>query len=767
MNFFALVLIALTGTVPAFGQGRDDRNGGPGTSRGNASAVALDYEAIRLERIATVIRIHEKITLDGRLDEPAWSQAIPAADFLQWSPRHGEPAQEPTEVRFLYDDDNLYVGFTNYDSDIAHALVKELKEDFSPQDSDQVGVLIDSLHDRRSAFSFGVNVAGAKRDQQISNDSQFNQDWDGVWDAKVSRNSDGWIAEFMIPFKTLRFSDSPTQVWGLNMNRRVLRRNEESMWSLVPQRYRISRVSQYGTLTGLENIHQGRNLKVTPYATAGVTQIRDTPTSPLRTMKSLTRLFCTEAHSNCGYDGGIDAKYSLTSSLTLDATYRTDFAQVEVDQQQVNLTRFNLFFPEKRDFFLENAGTFSFGASGNFGLGGGGGNSQNLVPFFSRRIGLSAEGTPIPIIGGTRVSGQIDRYDVGFLAMKTERLGATPSNNYIVGRVKRSVLRNSYVGTLMTSRDSAISGDYNRVYGTDAHFQFYQKLEFDSYILRSDTAAKSGRNQAAKFQTAWRDEELSVSWEYNSVQANFDPQVGFVRRKANTQYSGDFAYRPLLRNSNLIRNLNFSINADYYEGSETRKLETRTQEATAGIQFENNGSINFTINQTFDRLAEPFVIRRGTPDISIAGGDYKYLTYGLSASSGQGSKVSVNGNFNTGEFWDGHRTAMGGAFSWNPNAHFGANFTYSRNSVELPQGRSFITELVGTRLIYGFNPRAFLNAFIQYNADTHQISSNIRLDFTHHPLSHLYIVYNDRRDTISGQLMERALILKLTNLFNF
>jgi hypothetical protein len=455
----------------------------------------------------------------------------------------------------------------------------------------------------------------------------------------------------------------------------------------------------------------------------------------------------------------VDVKYSLTPSLTLDATYRTDFAQVEADQQQVNLTRFNLFFPEKRDFFIENATTFNFGGTS--------GSNSNLVPFFSRRIGLSNTGTPVPITGGARITGQINRYDVGFLTMKTEAFGLTPSNTYVVGRAKRNLLRNSWVGMLATSRDSAQAGDYNRVYGADAHFQFYERLEFDTYILQSQTPGKSTRDTARKFQTAWRDEEFNATAEYSTVQANFNPEVGFVRRGANNQYSGDFAWRPLLRKSDLIRNLNFATSIDYFENSETGTIETRTHEANAGIQFENNGAITVSVNQTFDRLAEAFVIRRGTPDISIGPGDYKYLTYGLSASSGQSRKFSVNGNFNNGAFWNGRRKSIGGGFVWNPDEHLGVEITYSQNRVKLPEARSFTTQLVGSRAIYAFSPRLFLNAFIQYNADTHQVSSNIRLDFIHHPLSHLYVVYNDRRDTVSGQLIERALTLKLTNLFNF
>ncbi|MDO8630083.1 MAG: DUF5916 domain-containing protein, partial [Phycisphaerales bacterium] len=255
----------------------------------------------------------------------------------------------------------------------------------------------------------------------MSTNGGANQDWDGVWDAKVSVGDHVWFIEFVIPFKTLRFSNAASQEWGVNVSRRIMHLSEESNWAPVPIRFSGNQADMAGTLRGLENIHQGRNLKFKPFAVGGGTQLRTG--AQRRTTKNV--------------DGGFDAKYSLTPSMTLDATYRTDFAQVEVDQQQVNLTRFNLFFPEKRDFFLENSGIFAFGAGArNFNQ-----SSNNLVPFFSRRVGLSSAGTPIPIIGGARVSGKMAANDVGVIAMKTEELGSTPSNDYLVGRYKRNLLR--------------------------------------------------------------------------------------------------------------------------------------------------------------------------------------------------------------------------------------------------------------------------------------------------------------------------------------
>ena len=765
-QFTGVAAVCLLAAVPVFAQSPRGGNGRPPV--GNV----IDYEAVRATKIVRAIRITEKITINGSLEEPAWKLAVPATGFFQYTPNPGELSPEPTEVRFLYDEDNLYVAFHSWDSDMAHRTVTELKEDFGPSTSDVATLVIDSLHDGQSGYQFATNAAGAKRDSQISNDGQYNNDWDGVWDVKVSVQEDGWIAEFIIPFKTFRFSNAPTQEWGLNLGRKILRRNEDSQWAPIPVRFRaISKISLAGTLTGLENIHPGRNLKIKPYVSGGTTQVRTDAQVPLRAIQSLGRLN--------DYDGGVDIKYGVGPSLTLDATYHTDFAQVEVDQQQVNLTRFSLFFPEKRDFFIENAGIFGFGGGGGGTArsAGGGGSSTaaggNMSPFYSRRIGLSAAGTPIPIIGGTRLSGKVGGYDVGFLEMKTDKLvvrdesgtvvSTTPSNNYVVGRVRRNLLRNSFVGVLVTDRDSTDfthRGDYNRVYGTDAFFEL-NKWQFNSYILRSDTPGKSGKNQARKFGAAWQDDELYVSTEYNAVQGNFNPDVGFLRRGNITQYSGDFAWRPQLRRSQTIRNLDFGASADYYEGG-SGSIETRTEDMNLGILFENNGSVNFTINQTFDRLAKDTRILRAT----VPAGDYTYLAHTASFRTNQSRKISGNGNVSWGEFWNGNRKAFDGGLGLTPNYHLNVDMTYSRNDVTLPTG-SFTTDLVGMRLVYAFTGRASLNAFVQYNTDTHQVSSNIRFNFIHHPLSDLYLVYNDGRDTTSGQLMQRSFIIKVTNLFDF
>ena len=617
---------------------------GPGSPPG----AAIDYETVRFGRVASAMRINEPITIDGILDEAAWDVAPVAADFTQHQPNTGAPAQYRTEVRFLYDEDNLYVGAINFDPDPESATVNDVTEDFNFGSSDVFGLILDSLDDDRSGFLFNVNPRGGRIDAQITNGSQTNRDWDAVWDVQTTRNGDAWLAEYRIPFRSLRFSNAPVQEWGLNMQRHVRRFNESSHWTPLPTRYQNSRVDMAGRLEGLEGIRQGRNLKIKPFAVAGFSQTRENgnPFGPWSTDED--------------YDGGVDVKYGLTQSLTLDATYRTDFAQVEVDEQQVNLTRFNLFFPEKREFFLENAGTFNFGTTGG-GFGGGG---ENVIPFFSRRIGLSQQGTPIPIVGGARVTGQIGTYDVGFLTMKTESTATTRSNTYTVGRVKQNLLANSWVGGLLTDRNSTLEGDYNRVYGADAHFQFFNRLEFDTYIMGSSTPERGGKNQARKFAAEWQDNELTIQGEYHSVQPDFNPEVGFVGRANATQYSGEFSWNPIIESSDSLRNLTFGTETEYWESATTGEIETRTQTLNLGLRFQNSASINFSVEDNFERLDSVFRINR---NVTIPEGDYGYRGYQVRASTDPTEKITGGGSVDWGEFWDGTRESFSGNFTVRPN----------------------------------------------------------------------------------------------------
>ena len=681
------------------------------------------------------------IQLDGRLDEAVWQEARPVGDFYQWQPNNGAPSSERTEVRFLFDDDNLYVGVRCFDRSIDELIVTELREDFSGTQSDGILILIDSLHDRRSAFGFGTNPAGAKRDLQLMNNGgQLSFDWD----VRVSQDAEAWYAEFVILFKTLRFTNASSQEWGLQLVRNIRRLNEESHWSPVPRRFR-ARISMAGTLRGLEGIRQSRNLKVKPYINASMADARGADTG--------------DVSRDYNFDGGFDLKYGLTPSLTLDATYRTDFSQVEVDQQQTNLTRFNVFFAEKRDFFLENSGVFNFGTGTARGR-------ANLIPFYSRRIGLKCTRdnsgcTPVPIVGGTRVTGKVGKYDVGGIAMKTESSDAAPSDNFIVGRVRRNMLQSSWIGALFAERNSTVAGDHNRLFGADLHLQFFQRLDLDGYVMKSKTPNMEGDDMAARFETAWREDDWDIRVEVDQIQGNFNPEVGFARRRDFTKYASGAGWRPRLEGNPLIRNFVLSGIYEYFQDLDG-KVESRNNDYTFGIDFQDSASLDLDITNTFDRLDEDTTIS-GT---LVPAGDYQYRAYTLGFTTNRSRVVSGSGNLGWGEFWNGTRNTYGGGFELRPDHHLNLALDFDRNVVELT-GSSFTTNLMSVRSLYAFTSRMFLNAFIQYNATRGELTSNIRFNFTYRPLSDIYLVYNDRRDTLTGVLIERAFIVKVTNLFNF
>ncbi len=700
---------------------------------------SIDYNTARLDRVVHALRIDEPITIDGKLTEPAWQRAQPATHFVQWNPSPGNPASYDTDARFLYDHENLYIGVRCFDPEPDKITVSGLEREFNSGIQDGIGLFFDSMHDGQTGFYFATNPVGAHHDFQSSADDQYrNNDWEGVWDVKVTIDELGWIAEFVLPFKTLRFSNESSQEWGLNIMRRIRRYNEDSHWAPLPRRYRVARSSMAGTLTGLENIQPGRNLKIKPF---GISKTLD------------TLLAARSQH----FDGGVDVKYGLTESITTDFSYRTDFSQVEADQQQVNLTRFNLFFPEKREFFLENSGTFGVAST----AGASGSTSDNVIPFFSRRIGLSPSGVPIPIEGGARLSGKTGAFDVGVLGMRTGEFGAAPADTFLVGRIRRNFRGQSSIGAIMTSRTSSATD--NQLFGADAFLRFFEKLEVSSYLMRTDTNGREGEDWSSRLGIAWRDDDLTAIGEYEDVQPNFNPEIGFVRRTNMSHSSADLSWRPRPASGGRVRNYLLGGTTDYYEASDTGRLETRQHNANGGVSFQDGSSLNANVTSTFDRLDEPFAIQ---PGIVIPVGDYEYTSVGTSYSSDPSQPFSGGLGVTTGTFWDGHNTTVTGSLTIKPDYHLSVGLSYNRNDVRLPEG-DFTTTLVGARVLYGFTSRLFINSFLQFNASTHQFSSNTRFNFIHHPMSDLYVVYNERRDTVTGVLIDRGLILKLTNLFDF
>jgi hypothetical protein len=714
-------------------------------------------------KLIHAVRISVPIDMDGLLDEAVWQQVESSDSFVQGEPYEGEAATEATDVKVLYDGENLYIGVYCHDSDSGGVLVNSLKEDFDPGDADYFQVILDTYQDRRSGFLFTTNPAGAKRDEQVSDEGRnTNTDWDTVWDVRAQSNGDGWSAEIVIPFRSLSFDQQRTeQIWGINFSRKIRRKNEIVFWSPVPRRYTIAQLSQAGDLLGLEGIERGRNLRVKPFAIADF-------------KKFAREDFDADA------DGGLDVKYNLTPALTLDATFNMDFSQVEVDEQQINLTRFPVIFPEKREFFLENSGIFQFGdIPGERGPD----RSKETQLFFSRRIGLfpddhPRQGEPIGIWGGARLSGSIGSFRLGILSLQTKEIEddpitaadeSLPSNNYGIVRLKRNVFANSDIGVIFVNRQAAASEDYNRAYGVDGNFRFLQNLTINGYLAKTQTPGLSGNSRTEKLGGQWRDNIFRIQLIYANIQENFNPEVGIKgvpsgRDSArNLRTTFEAHLRP--PRNRLIREVNPHHRFYFILDPEGTTVYKEGHYAPLDVYFHNGARVEFSYNPRFERLHRAFTIP-GSPGVSIPVGDYEYGFWRVEMESDSSRNLFATLNFETGGFYTGDSSTVNFTGTYRPNYRWSAQATLVNSSVDLPHA-SYSSRIVRSRINYSFSTRLFLNALIQYNSSRKQITSNIRLDFIHRPLSNLYLVFNESRDVSAAHRHDRAFTVKYTHSFLF
>jgi hypothetical protein len=561
-----------------------------------------------------------------------------------------------------------------------------------------------------------------------------NRDWDGIWFVETEITEAGWQIEMAIPFKTLRFKNLEEQAWGVNFERRVRRKFEDSYWSPLPPQFRLGRVSLAGQLDGIKGIQQGRNLYFKPYAKAPVLRREDDDWDFQPTI-------------------GLEVfKWSVTPQLTLDGTINTDFSQVEVDDVQINLTRFNLFFPEKRDFFLENAEIFDWGRRERGPRG-----RPDLLPFFSRRIGLTAEDREIvPILGGGRLTGRTGRYMLGLLSMQTADFDEeNPSTNFTVARVRRDILRQSDIGGIFVNKQE-VDGSYNRTFGFDSNFNFFRYLDINTYILKTETPDLKGEDYAGHVQASWEDDFFEMRAEHLRIGENFNPEVGFVRREGIHKTSGEFGITPRPREKiPWIREINPSIQIDYFTNTEN-VLETRQIDGRFSVEFSESSRLGVSAESNFERLEEEFEIRDG---VFIPPGDYSFDDIMVFFRSNRSKMFSVEARVGTGGFWDGERDSYDIGFTFRPSYRFSATAQWDHNDVVLP-GDSFKTDLLSSRLGYSFSNNMWFNALIQYNGDDREVISNLRFNWRFKPLSDLFLVYNERRTT--DDVLERAVILKLT-----
>jgi hypothetical protein len=712
------------------------------------------------QKSAVAAAVTEPPTLDGNvLDDPAWRSAPVITGFHQEQPDEGQPASEQTEVRIVFTRDTLYIGVVCYDRDPGSIIVSDSRRDSDLDDTDSFRIIFDTYRDRQNGFVFGTNPAAIEYDGQVTNEGQggggfafgqrqqggsgggFNLNWDGAWEVRTRTDERGWHAEFAIPFRTLRYPSGAEQTWGVNFQRNIRRRNERAYWAPIPRQFNLYRLSLAGTLTGVQT-PVIRSFRAIPYALGNL-------------LASGTR----PVNSKVLGDVGADFKYTLTASLTLDATINTDFAQVEVDDQQVNLDRFALFFPEKRPFFLENAGFFSVGNPGEVDL------------FFSRRIGLGNNGEAIPIIGGGRLSGKAGDYNIGLLNMQTDDYqDRVQSNNFTVLRVSRDLRNRSAIGGMFVNRQGtgglARSNDYNRTYALDGKWGLGEHTMLSSFVARTQTPGISDDDTAFNVRSRTNRPRFDVNLGYQEVGARFNPEVGFLNRRGYRKPDAFLMTR--WRPANFFNLQEIRPHAMYrgYWGLDGFQ-ETGYLHLDSHWQFRNAYEVHTGMNVTREGVRTPFEIY---PGIFVPSGTYDHREAQLVFMSNQGAPVSVGLRSVIGGIFGGDRVSIDPSLRMRLGETFSTELSYSRNDVDLPGGH-FTTNLVRTRVSYSFNPRIFLQGLVQYNDRADLWSMNFRFGWLQAANTGLFVVYTDTRGLYDlfpnrPQRMDRSLIVKFSRLFD-
>ena len=711
------------------------------------------------------VRLEEPLDVDGALDERLYRDSPPASDFIQVLPNEGESATEQTEIWVAFDGENLYVsGRCHNAAPESEWVANDMRRDGTGL-GQYVGILLDTFHDRRNAVELVINPLGGRLDGQISNERAWNGDWNPVWSVRVGRFDGGWTFEAAIPFKSLRYRPGRAQTWGFNVERRVVWKNEYSALVPLPASWgygAIMQVSQAATLVGIEAPDAGIDLEVKPYAIGETNGVR----------AGGSRL----ANDATG-DLGLDVKYGVTENLVADLTLNTDFAQVEADEQQVNLTRFSLFFPEKREFFLENQGVFAFG--GEAGAGQFAGISNTPILFYSRRIGLH-QGREVPIDAGGRLTGRIGRYSLGILSLRTADAPAADARatNFSVLRVRRDILRRSNIGAMFTGRSVSQAGPgANEVYGVDGLFSFYQNLNISTYWAETRTPGARGRGDdetSYRAQLDYTGDRFGLHAERLAVGEDFNPEIGFLRRSDFEQSFGRFRFSPRPRSIESIRQLFWEGQLDYITDRQGLP-ETRQARGRFAMELENSDLLDVIYNRNYEFLEHPFPI---APGVTIPPAGYRFDDIEVGYSLGQQHRVSGRVSAQHGGFYGGTKTSVnfgfGSAFSGTrveltPQLSIEPNLSFNR--VDLPVGR-FDTTLASARTIYAVNPLMFVSALVQYNSATGSVGTNVRLRWEYHPGSELFIVYNENRDeglrpNRFPPLENRAFIIKINRLFRF
>ncbi len=661
----------------------------------------------------TAVRIETPPRVDGVLDEPFWDRIPPVTGFRQRDPVDGAPASERTEVRIAYDEQALYFGFNFFDSEPDRIRRSILHRGGRIDKDDRVIIGLDTYRDRRNAYIFEVGAPGTQDDALLADESLDREDWnwDGVFTTETRVTPDGWVLEMRIPFTTIRFADVESPVMGIAFSRSIRRKNETVTWPHIGQDYRsgIAQVSQYADLVGLTGIRRGRRVEVRPYGLVG------------------TQRFAGEGGFTGQTTGGADLKYGITPNLTLDLTWNTDFAQVESDNVQINLTRFNLFYPEKREFFLERAGLFQFGDSGS------------TTVFFSRRVGLETD-----IQGGGRLTGQVGRFSVGALALRTADGGdGLPSAWNSVGRVQINLSERATAGVIGTSLDRG-DGRSSRSAGADVVTRFWSSSSFRMWGARLwDSTSDAENNEGAGWNAGAGAADLRLQndryglWLNRTVVGKeFDPALGFARRRDMDRWSARAGFQPRFESSGWARQFSVWGSGRITHGT-GGELQSRDMSANARLSFESGEWVYIRGGDRFERLHEPASISGRT----LTAGDYEFQSWELGANTNDSRMLSGRVSVSGGEFWGGERTGIATGFTLITGPHLTLGAHVDRSNISLPAtDGDFTATLLGLNVDGAISRKLFASALVQWDDSSKELQANIRVDWIHTPGSDLFIV---------------------------
>ena len=669
--------------------------------------------------------VTSEIVIDGSLDEAPWRQAPKIGDLIQRIPEAGAEPTEKTEVTLLYDKDNLYIGVMCYDSEPQRVLASEMARDASLRADDRLEIVLDTFRDHSNAFYFSTNPAGALVDGLVFANGETNNDWDAIWIVRTEQTDDGWSAEFAIPFKTLNFPAGET-VWGFNISRTIQRKLEENRWTGARFQTQFFQISEAGEITNLEGLEQGAGLDVRPFV-AGRWLHRG-----------------ADGDGTAAGKPGLDLFYNITPSLKLSVTANTDFGETEVDARQINLTRFSIFFPEKRSFFLQDAGVFNFATTGIDPPGGIPATGAEVFPFFSRKIGLLG-GQEVPINYGAKLTGKVGRTEIGMLDVRTREVSNVNAKNLFVGRIKQNFLEQSYVGAIFTEGNPASPLSSSTI-GVDmrlATSNFLgsgRNMVFNAYGLRSNNQGISENNSSFGFGAQYPNDKIDAQIQWREIQENFDPAVGFVQRSdvRMLRVAGSFNPRP--KQSTGIQQMQHDVFYTRFTRLDNGLVETSNLYVTLVDWHLNSGdSLHslFDANVTYERLFEPFEI---SPGVVLPASEYRFTPWRIFFTSAQKRRIQGSIGFNFGNFWSGTAKVIQTGLSYKFPPYFSISLNTNQTFASLPQG-SFIARIYSSRVDYAASPFLSVSSLIQFDNRSENLGLQSRVRWTIEPGNDVFFIF--------------------------